>query len=196
MTHESFWSWLSPIFKDFDPSQKRDESGKWSETGAGRSSVTNKPYNEGKPYYRYGSPESPMSEWGHAMFLDNPSHLEGASRSGLANYEFAPEPGDPRVTSFEDVEGDIRSKLEDWEKNGVPEKYTGTSLETALDENSVDSLVSTFNPSDIVDSAQAYDNADFNQFLYDEILEPRGYGAIVTQDGSIVYDESMIKKVG
>lgn len=145
-------------------------------------------------YWRYGSEKSPMSDWGHAMFSKR--EPDTGLAEGLTYYKYAPDP--KNSVKFEDVKNKIVEKFTDWRENGVPPQYAGTDLAAAIEDesHSVDELADLFNPKDIVNSAEGYDNADFNQFFWDEILEPEGKTSIITQDGAIVYDESLINKVG
>lgn len=160
----------------------------------GGSSATS--YNGGKPYLRYGSENSPMSDWGHAMFADyREGYFDGAGR--LNQYQFIPDPNDPRVVRSEILEDKILSTLQDWRENGIPPQYQYTHLENLINDESFDlqEIANGVSPSNIVDSAGIFDSEDFNSFLWNEILEPNGWYAVITPDGAVVYDESMITRI-
>jgi hypothetical protein len=50
------------------------------------------------------------------------------------------------------------------------------------------------NPGNIVDSAGLWDNPDLAQAVWDNLLEPRGYRAVLTSNGAIVFDDSLIRR--
>lgn len=64
----------------------------------------------------------------------------------------------------------------------------GTEFDCAND------LLDYFNPADIVDGAEAYDNLDAVHFVLDEVIEPREYVGLRTEDGAVVFDGDLIEK--
>lgn len=64
-----------------------------------------------------------------------------------------------------------------------------------IDEDQVDQFIDEINPQDIVDSAGVFDS-DAVYPIYEEILAPRGYRSVVTNDGLIVFDPSDVMPYG
>jgi hypothetical protein len=50
------------------------------------------------------------------------------------------------------------------------------------------------NPTDIIDSAGAWDDADTTMWIYNNICEPSDITALQLDDGAIVFDETLISK--
>lgn len=155
-------------------------------------------------YLRYGSPSSPMSDYGHAMFASaetRPNHLEGSREKGLADYSFTHDPNDQAVIKSEDLKDKVTDTLKDWKENGVPPSASSYLSSDTIDEiesgddSYFSAVADSFSPKDIVDSAGGFDNGDWNSFLYNEILEPNGWTVVITPDGAVVYDESKIDKL-
>lgn len=147
----------------FDDDYKRDEIGRFSAGGAS-------PIGK-NDYARYSHSTDPMSEWGHAMFA------EGDASSGY---------GPEKFTINEDANlvyiNDLKQQIEDAaEKHDLPNGY-----------DSVKDLISAANPSNIVDSAQLWDDPDGFQWMWEHVLEPNGISGITTRDGAIVFDPKMI----
>ncbi len=150
-------------------------------------------YNNGKPYYRWTNQDtSPMSDWGHAMFMNNYDQ-EAAAGYGRHLWEFSPSDS---AISFQEIENDFSNYLQELIDKGYYENDADGWFQTWIDgindgTYSLQDIVNTFNPSDIVDAALAYDNSTGVMLMY-EFLESRGYSAIITADGAIVFDENSI----
>lgn len=54
-------------------------------------------------------------------------------------------------------------------------------------------LLNSFNPADIVNSAEAWDNGELVQWIHEQILEPNNIYAVITNNGAIVFDKDLIK---
>jgi hypothetical protein len=162
--------------------------------GSAQSGASIREYNNGKPYYRWTHGEkSPMSDWGHAMFVDK-YDIDMASGYGRNSWEFDPNKGN--TTSFEEIKKDFSEYLRQYFEMGYYPQDIDGWFESWIygvenGEFSFEEIVNGFNPNNIVDSAGAYDNTVGVGLMYD-FLEKRGIGAIVTNDGAIVYDENMI----
>lgn len=152
-------------------------------------------YNNGKPYYRYTNSESPLSDWGHAMFADSSERVE---HYGKNQWLFKPKKEDS-VVSFEDVKDKIKSSIQKYVEMGYyPQDVDGwfSSWIEDIDNEvlTIDELVNEFNPEDIADAALAWDNPVAVQFFYDNVAEPEGIDAIILSDGAIVFNEDLIEK--
>lgn len=130
--------------------------------------------------YRGTEKASPMSEWGHAMFMDDPGMIiaYGENRYSVFHED---------LTSVDDLKEKIaRLWEEDKEAGRLPAWY--------MEEISGEDAAESFDPKDIVDSAEAWDNGDMMQwyFSHPELFED--IPGIKTADGAIVWDESIIYK--
>ncbi len=137
--------------------------------------------------YRFSNSNSPMSDWGHAMFSDNEGQVEHYGKNKYTVNE-------SELTSFEDVVPLIDKAYEDDKANdfSVMEFY-------GIDENIYNDkaeFLELFDPADITDAAAAYDNSATSAWLYDTVLEPNGIKGIRTQNGGVVYDDSIIERAG
>ena len=140
-----------------------------------------------EPLYRFSNSENPMSEMGHAMFADSEGNVEhyGQNRYVVdAN----------KLTSFDDVKLLIEKAYDeaaaddfDSMKNFDIDEYSYQDKEAFVD---------SFDPEDIIDNADGYDNPGMNAWLYEYVLEPNGIAGIRTQNGGVVYDESLIQNAG
>ena len=130
-------------------------------------------------YYRSYKEESPMSEWGHAMFSD---HID--PWQGEPNYTYDGT-GAVDISDLEDVIKDA------WSESLKNEDFDDTFMADITAEDAFKS----FAPEDIVMSAEAWDDGDMVQWIWNKVLEPKDIYAVITPDGAIVFDESLIKHV-
>jgi hypothetical protein len=139
--------------------------------------------------YRYTRGEKPMSDWGHAMFADDPYQFgdpyHGIMDDRLHSVQKA------QLTDIDDIKGDIAKQWESDKASGRLENYGFSDDQLEL---SADDVADLFDPIDIVDSAEAYDSAEFLTWLSENVIEPKAIVGIKTQDGGIVFDESLIKR--
>ncbi len=137
-----------------------------------------------KTYYRYASEETPMSDWGHAMFVDNSTDSE--------NY------GDYRY-SYDGTKGAEITEIVDKIKNAwnacKEDDFFPELNDSYYEGLGADEIVKLLNPEDIVMSAEAYDCSIVNWF-YSNVLEPNDIKAVITNNGAVVFDESLIKRDG
>ena len=130
--------------------------------------------------YRAHRGKSVMSEFGHAMFMDDPGSIEiyGKNRYSVFKED---------LTSIDDLKRKIAEQWDrDKERGFLPHKY--------MDEMSGEETADNFDPKDIVDSAQAWDNEDMVQwfFAHEDLFE--NTPGVKTSDGAVVWDESIIYK--
>jgi len=139
-------------------------------------------------YYRFTNSDSPMSNWGHAMFSANRDKVENY---GVNEFVF---------TSTKDNRRTIKSLksliIKTWkydQKNG----FTGDFGNGCTDNYyySVDAtyVYNSFNPSNIVETADAWDS-ELYQWFWERIAEPNEIMAVTTQNGAIVFDTGLIAK--
>lgn len=135
--------------------------------------------NNGQKYYRFSNSETPMSEYGHAMFSENEGSVSGY---GENEYIYDGKNAVP-IESLKDL---IVKKWDEAIENGMePIGYENLTGEEVYQE---------FDPSDIVMSAQAWDNGELLTWFYENVALENDITAVTTKDGAIVFDENLIKK--
>ena len=130
--------------------------------------------------YRTTRRESPISDWGHAMFADRAESLE--CYGGDAGYWFS-------------VDSDKLESIEDLRQLIIDTRHDEGGLPWYMDDVADDDFFSAFAPSDIVMSAGVYDNEELLQWFFDYIAAPSDIRGIKTPDGAIVFDEAMIDSI-
>lgn len=119
-----------------------------------------------------------MSEWGHAMFVDNEFSSENYG-SILYIYD---------GTDAIDIKDLHDIIVDEWnktiEKGMEPIGFEGIDPEDIFNE---------FDPEDIVMSAGAWDS-ELVTWFGDVILANYDIKAVITNDGAIVFDPSLIKR--
>ena len=130
--------------------------------------------------YRAHRGKSVMSEFGHAMFMDDPGSIEiyGNNRYSVFKED---------LTSIDDLKRKIAEQWDrDKERGFLPHQY--------MEEMSGEEAADNFDPTDIVDSAQAWDNEDMVQwfFAHEDLFE--NTPGVKTSDGAVVWDENIIYK--
>lgn len=141
--------------------------------------------------YRYYKGDIPMSNWGHAMFADNPESVTGyGDKCWTVNKE--------DLTSFDDIKELIMRVYEEDREDGFPYFYNWSESDKErfleMDLSEPEAFAEQFNPPDIVDFADGYDHEDFNGWFMERIAEPNGIKGVKTQDGAVVFDESIIQR--
>lgn len=137
--------------------------------------------------YRYTNRESPMSDFGHAMFVDNEYSSEMYGREGANRYIV----DQNNLRDISDFYDEIAEKISEQYENGTLPLEIDRIIENGT---SADDIAHSFNPDDIVMSADAWDNGDLTQWFYENIAEPNDVYGFKTNDGAIVFDENMIAR--
>jgi hypothetical protein len=132
-------------------------------------------------YYRCNNnEENPMSDYGHAMFVfgdaDNVAHYGNIIWTVDGNKY----PGEATLREL------IFNALEN---DDLP-----TSLEDMIEDFGKDEIVDSFFPEDIVNSAEAYDNADLVWWFYETVIEPNGFDGVKTDDGAVSFNPNDITR--
>ena len=132
--------------------------------------------------YRSYRGDNPMSRAGYAMMADDPHalHAYGDKVVAVRQAELTP------IAEFQD------KIAENWERD----KENGTlphALETELGHLSGEEVAAAFDPDDIVDSADAWDNEDVVQWAYEKVFD--GISGVKTSDGAIVFDEELLHSI-
>jgi hypothetical protein len=137
-------------------------------------------------YYRtVKKSNSPMSDWGHAMFSD---HID--PWQGEPNYTY----DGSQAVNVLDLSDEIKAKWNQCLEDGYFGDSIDPNAEAAMLGVSADDAADQFAPKDIISSAQAFDDADWTTWFCENIVEPNGIKAVLTPDGAIVFDESLIKR--
>jgi hypothetical protein len=136
-------------------------------------------------YYRFTNSNNPMSDWGHAMFAEDRYQVENYGKN-----EFTID--SDKTVSIWDLRDEIIVK---WDECREIEDFGPVMTDRYLIDNVTgEQAFESFNPDDIVDSAQGYDT-DWVCWLWELILEPAGIMAVRTQNGVVCFDENLIEKV-
>lgn len=134
-------------------------------------------------YYRGTLSNNPMSEWGHAMFVDN---FENSYCGRGCDWTFEGTLATPITELKEAIISAWNQYLEDGYFGGFinndNDYYTTLTAEE---------VYNSFNPYDIVNSAEGYDDT-LVTWLWEMVLEPNNIYAVTTNDGAVVFDESLI----
>jgi len=120
-----------------------------------------------------------MSDWGHAMMaMDRDSVYHYGDREFTYGGEGAVEIEDLKdiITEAWDESVEFHAAPIDYQHLDAKEVYE------------------SFNPSDIVDSAEAWDT-ELAGWFYEKIAEKNGITAVITDDGAIVLDEYLMTEV-
>lgn len=127
--------------------------------------------------------DSALSDYGHAMFADDPSAIEayGDTFYSVRHSDLA---------DINDIKGRIAEQWEaDKEAGMLPYELD------VLSHLSGEEVAEAFDPADMVDSAGAWDDGDvmtwaFRAGVFDDI------GGVKTSDGAVVWDEGLIHRTG
>ena len=130
-----------------------------------------------------------MSDWGHAMFADDATRY-GEPGAGIIDGDlYSVNKSD--LINMSDIENDIVSQWNDDVESGVIYNYNFTDDQISI---SPEELMAIYDPEDIVDSAAAYDDENFTQWLWNRVLEPKDIKGVKTHEGGVVFDPSIIQK--
>lgn len=136
--------------------------------------------------YRFRNKPDPMSRAEYAMFADR---LESVSHYGA--YAFSVD--ESTLTDVQDIMPKILDAWHDMEETDpdMLEYFFGYWDVEGLSD---DEITAAFDPEDIVQSAEAYDDERAVAWLWEFVLEPNNIGGIKTNDGAIVLDRNLIKR--
>ncbi len=134
--------------------------------------------------YRFYNGEDPMSRAGYAMFSDDPD-ANGSAYGG--NHPKAFSVDENALTDISDITQKIIDARHNTDEKTpwILEDYEGVSDEE---------FAKLFDPSDIVDSAAAYDDEVLTSWLWDNVLEPNNIKGIKTNDGAVAFSPDIIKR--
>lgn len=145
-------------------------------------------YQEGVklPYHRFTNGDVAQKKLGYAMFAEGDP--ERVSSYGRNHYAFTPDdlPEENVVyagsNKFKEA---LRGALK--KDDSILKEYDA----------SIDDVIDSFNPSNIVDSADGWDNLDWVSFVKEKVLSPNNWKAVETDDGALLFDDflSSAKKV-
>lgn len=127
-------------------------------------------------YFRFTNSDNVLSTWGHAMFAANEDIVSGY---GSNEYIFDGANGIDITALYPAI-------AREWGKSVdyglLPDGYEDMDAIT---------VCKMFNPSDIVMSAEAWDNADLLTWFCEHIVIPQDIKAVITDDGAILFDASL-----
>lgn len=132
-------------------------------------------------YYRYSNKKTPMSNWGHAMFVCEERFERVCNGYGSQGYLYNGQDGVQIEDLFERIS-------KEWNENDI---YRPADFEHM----DAEEVYEMFNPLDIVDTAGAWDDGSLTQWIYERVLEPIQIRAVITEDGAIVFDEELISRL-
>lgn len=131
-------------------------------------------------YHRYTNSNSPMSEWGHAMFSARPEPVYGRN-----HYTH-----DGRgAVCIEELEQIVKNAWLASQESGD----WGEMYDEYYQSLSAGEVFDSLNPQDIVSSAEGWD-CDLMVWFWQFVAEPNGITAVLTNDGAIVWDPDLIDK--
>lgn len=133
-------------------------------------------------YHRYTNSDTPMSDWGHAMFVDDQS----SEHYGSNHYTFTPDAKAKEISSIEDLITTAWSQCKENDDFGELNDGYYQSL-------SASEVFESFNPSDIVNSAAGWD-CELMVWFWQFVAEPNDIMSVLTDDGAIVFDQDLINK--
>lgn len=131
-------------------------------------------------YYRCTNKSTPMSDWGHAMMAESYDDVYFYGKNVYtyngdgAVYIMDLEPVIRQAWIHSQATGDFGLMTDDYYRRLTP-----------------DEVVESFNPDDIVNSAAGYD-CELVFWLSSKVLEPVGINAILTINGAVVFEESLL----
>lgn len=129
----------------------------------------------GTIFHRFTHGDSPDTGIGYMMFADSP---ERVSRSyGRSHWTATTDKANS--AHIDDIMPDIKKHIE---QSGLHDEYMTTP----------EALAEEFAPSDIVNSAGAWDNPELVQSIYENVLYRKGIDAVVLPDGAIFFDKSHV----
>lgn len=130
-------------------------------------------------YRRNTHSNNPMSDYGHAMFVE----IEKEDSIG----SYGPVAWLYDGTDITPIETLREAIISTWDEYNdiclVPRTFEHLSGED---------IYNACLPVDIVDSAGIYDDGDLVQWLWEHVFEERDIRAVSTPDGAIVFDETLI----
>ncbi len=141
-------------------------------------------------YDRWAGSSSPMSRAGYAMFAESSTHdrvVGRGSKFGNTLYIYY---GKDAVHVDDIRKNIIKAWNEDVETDDIP-----SGMQTAImDGITAEDIADSFNPVDIVESADSFDDEEMTSWLYNRVLEPSGIEAVITNDGAIVFNKDLIER--
>lgn len=127
-----------------------------------------------------------MSDWGHAMLSNDRDRVEHYGKTCYI-YDGA---NATHISTLYDL---IVAAWQNDCENGFTGDFGGQCDENYWSSIDADEIYNSFNPNDIVDSAEAWDS-ELVMWIWNRILEPNNIDAVITQDGAIVFDANLLVK--
>lgn len=136
---------------------------------------------EESPYHRFTKGDADTGI-GYMMFADDITRVEGVYGENYYTFDPADLPAASLVSASSDkLRKAVAAALRD--RPDITDDYRTTAEE----------LAEQLDPSDIVDGAGIWDAPDIVEIIYNEVLEPNGWDAVLTSNGAIVFDRDVVK---
>lgn len=142
-----------------------------------------------KTYYRFTNSVGPMSDWGHAMFTDDDQRTEG-----YGNNKFIFVYDGENAVNITKLKKDITETWQEDCQEGFYGDFGGMCDEDYWSKIDAEDIYNSFNPIDIVDTADAWDS-ELTTWIWERVLDPMGINAIITNNGCIVFDSNLIQLI-
>lgn len=133
-------------------------------------------------YVRFTRSRNPMSDWGHAMFVEGNEINDVGSNYGDNLWVYG---GKKSV----DISRISKQVWQDW-RHDIENEEMGYILGRSIENMNKGMFLDWINPNDIVNDAGAWDNREFISWFWDSYEYP----AVITYNGAIVFDHKLIRK--
>lgn len=143
-------------------------------------------------YRGYVGKNSPVSDYGHMMFTDDPDKAYWSKNTSNIQDELYSVSFDDLV-DINDLRNEIIQKINEDRENPEAGEW-GRHDFSYLDNLSAEEIADEFNPDQIVDSAGAWDDGDLVEWFWDRIGYPHDLKGVKTHDGAIAFEGSGIVK--
>lgn len=141
--------------------------------------------DDGRRFFRFYGKEDPMSDFGHAMFREASDPYEAQDLIGhYGKNAFELDTTSGAYPHASELKKDILKAIANEFRSGTLPAGIEGQLRDGLKARDI---AAAFNPRDIVDSAGAYDDADYLTVLYNNVIEPKGLRGVKTEDGAISF---------
>lgn len=146
----------------------------------------------------YSNGSDPMGDFiEHALFKSAKNPSEGVFEIGHYGdnlFELFPS-SKKEYPHAETLREDIIRSLSRSFKEGSLHPDIAETVYLSGKKGSARDFAKSFNPGDIVSSAEAYDNPVFFDWFWENVAEPKGLKGIITHDGAVAFDRDNIKRI-
>lgn len=137
--------------------------------------------------YRKTHTNNPMSDYGHAMFTDEFNKLSDGYGSICWQVD------NTELINIESLMPQIKIAWINTCEVGYYYRDINNDIQNMIDNCTLEQILNSFNPVNIVTSADAYDSL-LVCWLYEYVIEPNNIYGIKTYDGAIVFNSEIIER--